>query len=176
MVFVKRYDGGDIGSIPLILLVYVDNIAIFGMLTDINVFKMQITMRYKVSDLGEITHFLKLHIVHDRSKNTLSISQEQYIQRVLTQFAMTDCAPAYTPFAARTKLQRNTSDTPDPNLREKHQQIVGSLMYAMLGSRPDICFTVNQLAQYGTNPTQTHMNATSHILWYLKGTHCYQLT
>ena len=113
------------------------------MLTDINIFKTQIAMRYKVSDLGEITYFLGLHIVCDRSKNTLGISQEQYIQQILTQFAMTDCASAYTPFAAGTKLQRNTSDTPDPNLREKYQQIVGLLMYSMLGSHPNICFAVS---------------------------------
>ena len=89
---------------------------------------------------------------------------------------MTDYTLAYTPFAARTKLQRNTSDTPDPNLHEKYQQIVGSLMYAMLGSHPNICFTVNQLTQYRTNPTQTHMNTASHVLQYLKGTHHYQLS
>ena len=44
-IFIKHHDGGEIGSILLILLVYVDNIAIFGTLTDINVFKMQIFMK-----------------------------------------------------------------------------------------------------------------------------------
>ena len=85
LIFVKHHNGRDVGSILPILLIYIHDIAIFGMLTDINVFKRQIAMCYKVSDLGEITHFLRLHIVHDHSKNTLSISQEQYIQRVLTQ-------------------------------------------------------------------------------------------
>ena len=158
------------------LLVYVDNFSIFGMLIDINIFKMQITACYKVSDLGKITHFLRLHIVHDRSKNTLSISQEQYIWWVLTQFAMADCTLAYTPFPARTKLQMNTSGMPDPNLHEKYQQIVSSLMDTILCSHPDICFVVTWLTQYGTNPTQTHMNTALHVLWYLKDTHHYQLT
>ena len=38
-IFVKCHNGGDIESILLILLIYVDDIAIFGTLTDINVFK-----------------------------------------------------------------------------------------------------------------------------------------
>ena len=84
MIFIKHHNGGDIESIPLILLIYLDDIAIFGMLTDINIFKMQIATHYKVSDLWEITHFLGLHIVCDHSKNTLSISQEQYIWQILT--------------------------------------------------------------------------------------------
>ena len=80
---------------------------------------------------------------------------------------MTDCTLAYTSFAAGTKLQMNTSNTPNPNFYEKYQQIISMLMYPMLGSCPDICFTVNQLAQYGTNPTQRHIITALHVFWYL---------
>ena len=162
-------DGGD-----LILLVYIDDIALFGTLTKINMFKERIVKRYKITDLGEIGQFLGLHIIRNRPKRTLSIGQQHYVQHMLTRFKMLDCAPVFTPFTAGTKLQANPDDTPDPQLRMRYQQVVGSLMYAMLGSRPDICFAVNKLAQYGSNPSHTHLNSALHVLRYLRSTkdHC----
>ena len=138
-IFIKRHDRGD----PLIVLVYVDDITLFSMPDDINTFKTQITKRYKISDLGEITQFLRLHVVRNRLKKTLAIGQKYYIQHILQCFDMSDCTPAFTPFAAGTKLQANTDDTPNPKLHAQYQQIVGSLMYTMLGSQPNICFAVN---------------------------------
>ena len=44
-------DGGD-----LILLVYIDDIALFGTITKINMFKERIVKRYKITDLGEIVN------------------------------------------------------------------------------------------------------------------------
>jgi hypothetical protein len=49
-------------------------------------------------------------------------------------------------------------------------------MYAMLGTRPDICFAVNRLSQYGSNPTQTHLIAAQHVLRHLRATQNYKLT
>lgn len=68
-IFIKRHDGGD----PLIILVYVDDIAIFGTSEDIKSFKAQIAARYMVTDLGEVSQFLGLHITRDRLKKTLTI-------------------------------------------------------------------------------------------------------
>jgi len=115
-IFIKRQDGGDL----LIALVYVDDITLFGMLDDINMFKMQIAKCYKISDLGEITQFLGLHVVHNHLKNTLAISQKYYIQCILQHFDMSDCTPAFTLFAARMKLQANADDTLNPKLRAQY--------------------------------------------------------
>ena len=115
-------------------MVYIDDIALFGTLTDINAFKIQIATRYKVTDLGEISEFLGLRITHDRLKKTLSICQSHYIQHTLERFNMSDCAPVATPFAAGTKLQANPDEPTDSHLRTCYQQTIGSLMYAMLGS------------------------------------------
>ena len=48
--------------------------------------------------------------------------------------------------------------------------MVGSLMYAMLGSQPNICFSVNCLSQFGSKPTQEHLYAAQHVLRYLSST------
>ena len=44
-----------------------------------------------------------------------------------------------------------------------------------MNMRPDICFAVNTLSQYLTDPRSVHLNAAKHILRYLKGTVDYGL-
>ena len=96
------------------MLVYVDNIALFSALDDIQAFKTQIAMRYKVTDLGEVSHFLGLHITRDCLKKTLTIDQTHYIQRMLTQFDMSQCHPVYTPFTVGTRLEATLTVIPNP--------------------------------------------------------------
>ena len=49
-----------------------------------------------------------------------------------------------------TILVANIKKDSNSSLTSHYQQMVGSLMYAMLGSRPDICFAVNRLSQFGS--------------------------
>ena len=55
-----------------------------------------------------------------------------------------------------------------------YHQMIGYLMYLMT-MRPDICFSMNTLSQFLTNPRHVHLIATKHILSYLKGTVDYGL-
>ena len=54
----------------------------------------------------------------------------------------------------------------------------GSLMYAMLCTRPDICFAVGLVSGYRSNPRQAHWQAVKRVMRYLRGTTdlvlCYQ--
>ena len=52
---------------------------------------------------------------------------------------------------------------------------VGSLMYAMLCTRPDICFVVGMVSRYQSNPGQEHWKTVKHIIKYLKRTRDYML-
>ena len=51
-----------------------------------------------------------------------------------------------------------------------HQQIIRTLIYAAIGTRPDIAFTATRLSQFNNNPTKEHMKYAKYILCYLKGT------
>lgn len=48
--------------------------------------------------------------------------------------------------------------------------MVGSLMYTMVETRPDIAFAVSVLSRYASNPTDTHIAAAKRVLQYLKKT------
>ena len=56
-----------------------------------------------------------------------------------------------------------------------YQQIIGSLLYVQIGTRPDISFTVARLAQYASNPSAQHLCLAKYVLSYLKGTADLQL-
>ena len=77
-IFFKSHDGRQI----TIILVHVNNMAIFGSLDHIqDDFKHLIGSIYKHTDVGEIKQF-GLHIIHDCSKQTLSIDQTHYVQHI----------------------------------------------------------------------------------------------
>ncbi|KAH6760665.1 hypothetical protein C2S52_008685 [Perilla frutescens var. hirtella] len=52
---------------------------------------------------------------------------------------------------------------------------VGSLMYVMLCTRPDICYVIGMVNRYQSNPGQGHWTAVKNILKYLKRTRDYML-
>ena len=50
-----------------------------------------------------------------------------------------------------------------------YQSVVGSLMYAMLGTRPDIAYSVGAISQYNSNPGLAHWKVVKWILRCLQG-------
>ena len=45
----------------------------------------------------------------------------------------------------------------------------------MLGTRPDICFAVCQMAKFAANPSEEHLSRAKYIMKYLRGTKNYAL-
>ena len=71
-----------------------------------------------------------------------------------------------TPMASNLKLLSDaSSEVVDATM---YRQMIASLMYLM-NTRPDICFTVNTLSQFLTDPRHVHLIAAKNILRYLKG-------
>ena len=52
---------------------------------------------------------------------------------------------------------------------------VRSLMFAMLCTRPDICYSVSMVSRYQSNPGPKHWQVVKHILKYLRRTRDYML-
>ena len=53
--------------------------------------------------------------------------------------------------------------------------LIGALMYAAIGSQPDIAFAVGALSHFLSNPGRCHWNEAKHVLTYLKGTSHYAI-
>ena len=85
---------------------------------------------------------------------------------------MMDCKVMATPMASNPKLLSDvSSESVDATV---YCQMIGSLMY-LKNMRRDICFAVNTLSQFLTDPRNVHLISAKHILRYLKGTVDYGL-
>jgi len=63
-----------------ILMVYVDDITIMGNdATHIILVKQELTKRFDLTDLGELTYFLGIHVTRDQKHHTLELDQSKYI-------------------------------------------------------------------------------------------------
>ena len=95
-----------------------------------------------MKDLGQLTHFLGMRVT--RTDGDISIDQATYIKDILARFSMEDSKAVSTPLATGTKLIKidMNSAKRDFDIQPLYQSIIGSLMYAMLCTRPDIAFAV----------------------------------
>lgn len=153
----------------LLVAVYVDDILIFGKnKSQINELKSSFHQRFQMTDIGKAHMYLGMQILRDRSKNTIYLDQQKYLNIVLEKFQMNDCNPVCTPMETGLKLCKRTDMAP-PNEVEQYQRLIGCLEYAACATRPDITFAVHTLAQFASNPDVSHFNAAKRILRYLKG-------
>lgn len=161
------------------LVVYVDDLLLAA--TDrpyMDSIKRRLGALYKMRDLGAASSVLGIKIERDRANRTISLSQEQYVESVLKRFGMQDCRPVSTPMHHSAKLSAHDErdDTTIPRYEiasgcvVSYPQVIGSLMYAMLGTRPDLAFAVGVLGRYAAQPKRCHWEAAKRVLRYLRAT------
>jgi Reverse transcriptase (RNA-dependent DNA polymerase) len=164
----------------MILLLYVDNILLASNNKEyVQIIKEWLSVNFDMKDMGEATYIPGVKIERDHSKKMLTLSQEHYIGKILKKFRMQDSKSIDTLIAKDEGLSlRICPKTPDEKAQmEKvsYSSAVGSLIYDMMCTRPDISFVVAMVSRYQTNPKQSHWTAVKIILRYLKCTIDYSL-
>ena len=94
------------------------------------------------------------------------------MEKVLRKFGHFESKPAVTPFDPNSKLKKNNGEGVSPL---EYARVIGSLMYVMNCTRPDIAYSVGRLARYTSNPGRDHWDALVRVLRYLKYTVKYGL-
>lgn len=158
------------------IAVYVDDLLLIGPNKgDIQRVKDALSSTFRMTDLGACKYYLGMTVRRDRPNRTIHLGQRAYIENVLRDFDMWEVRPVATPMD-QTKLAAADEDYKcDPDHRIRYQSAVGSLMYAMLGTRPDLAFAVSVVSRYAANPTESHWKAVKRIFRYLKGTIDFEL-
>jgi len=150
------------------ITIWVDDLLIAGKNgRDIANTKAKLSGEFEMKDLGELTHFLGMRI--SRNNGTITIDQAAYIRQILERFKMQDSKPVSTPLAAGSRLTKATNGEDGKIDIKQYQAMGGSLMYAMLCTRPDLAFAIQQLSQFNSNPTTAHSQAAKRALRYLQG-------
>ena len=157
-----------------IIAVYVDDLII---MSDTNKtlaeVKLALSDQFKMKDMGQLHHCLGLNIEQTESK--ILLDQQQYIEQIINRFGMQDAYTVTTPADSSVKLVKDDgiSKPVDP---VKYQEMVGSLIYAAVCTRPDIAQAVGEVSKYNAHPTEAHLTAVKRIIRYLKGTSHIKLT
>ncbi|CAL8994262.1 unnamed protein product, partial [Prunus brigantina] len=158
------------------LLLYVDDMLIAcKSKVEIDRLKTQLSNEFEMKDLGEARKILGMEIERDRAKGKISLCQKQYLKKVLQRFGMNENSkPVSTPLAPHFKLSASMSPKTGEESHYMAQipyaSVVGSLMYAMVCTRPDISQVVSIVSRYMHNPGKGHWQAVKWILRYILGT------
>jgi len=113
-----------------------------------------------------LNRFVGLEITRQRANRTIEIRQSRQILDTLERFVMDNCSPLSTPMEANARLIPGDEEVD----KRSYQAAVGSIMFLMIGSRPDIAFAISTLSRFNSSPTKAHWNAIKHLLRYLAGT------
>ena len=128
-----------------------------------------------MKDLGEAKKILGMEIARDRQRGTLCLTQKQYLKKVLQRFGMSEkTKPVSTPLAPHFKLSAlqcpKTEEEREYMSKVPYSNTVGTLMYAMVCTRPDISHAVGIVSRYMHNPGKEHWQVVKWILRYIQKT------
>ena len=147
-VYLKHSNNGFV-----ILPLYVDDILLAGNSKEmIDTTKRRLSSNFEMKDMGESSYILDVKIVRDRAKKLLGLSQETYIKRMLERYHMQDSKLMDTPIDKSLSLSCDmcpeTLEKKEKMSRVPYANAVGSLMYAMMCTHPDICYVVGLVSRY----------------------------
>lgn len=176
-----------VGAECILIMLYVDDlVAAYHILIE-HVWlkdKEQISLTFKLKDLGECTWILKMRVRRDRKNRIIYVSQAGYVEKILHNHGMEMCKPVNTPFwiaditvppvAKSPKVESNWRECTSEEIKE-YQCMVGELLYAATVTRIDIAYIVGRLAMYTQKPWTYHVSAAKHVYRYLRGATQYEL-
>ena len=109
----------------------------------------------------------------------LGLLQAGYIDKILEWFNMQKSKKGLLPFRHGVPLSENqrpkTFEEENMMRQVPYASAMGSLMYAMLCTRPDNYYSVGMVCRYQLNPRLKHWQTVKHILKYLRRTKDYML-
>ena len=161
-------------------MLYVDDILLIRndirLLSDV---KKWLVEKFQMKDLGQASYVLGIQIIRDRKNRLPALSQASYIDKVLAQFSMQNSKKGQLPTRhgiILSKKQCPTTPQEEEDMRwVPYASAVGNLIYAMLCTRPDICYAIGIVSRYQSNPGLAHWIEVKHILKYLRRTRNYML-
>ena len=120
---------------------------------------------FKISMIGDLTHFLGLQIRQQDSG--IFLSQSKYAKNLMKKFSLESASSIRTPMSPNVKLTVDfLGKSVDSSL---YRSMIGSILY-LTASRPNISYFVRVCARYQANPKESHMIALKRIIKYIKTT------
>ncbi|GJV38717.1 hypothetical protein Tco_1411194 [Tanacetum coccineum] len=129
---------------------------------------------FAMKDLGEAAYILEIKIYRDRSKRLIGLYQSAYIEKILKRFYMENSKRGAIPMQERLKLSKSQgASTPAEIQRMQnipYASAVGSIMYDVRCTRPDVAFAQNITSRFQQIPGEIYWTTVKNILKYLRNT------
>lgn len=159
------------GQAVVMVCLYVDDMLILGSSIEIiKTTKKMLSNNFDMKDLGIADVILGMKLT--RTSQGIELSQSHYVDKLIEKFSAHGIKKATCPFNSNRELNKNTGESIS---QLEYSRIIGSLMYVMNCTRPDIAYSVNRLSRYTSNPGKSHWEAILRVLGYLQYTSKYAL-
>jgi hypothetical protein len=161
--------------------VYVDDLVIMCEdLDEIRKVKSELSKKFDMQDFGPASTILGMKLTYNRQEGVLSLSQDKYIGEILKKYNLQDCTGVVTPMTAGMKYTKSMSPKDEKGKvqmsKVPYRSAIGSLMYVMTCTRPDIATAVGVLSRFSENPGRDHWEGVKRVFRYLKATSDIKLT
>jgi len=175
----SRVNGGlfalhdkDQGIVIATVSLYVHDLLIIANEGLIGQMKDHMERRNLMHDLGSVSFYLGMNIERNREHHMIDIHQRSYIRKILPKFRMDESRPVATPMAMKLHRRKPEEESCNPTI---YQSMIGSLMYAMTATWPDIAYAITVLSRYNPDPRNEHMVALLPMFRYLNGIKAWRL-
>ncbi|KAL0433142.1 UNVERIFIED_CONTAM: Retrovirus-related Pol polyprotein from transposon TNT 1-94, partial [Sesamum latifolium] len=153
-----------VNNAPIFLVLYVDDMLIASPNSSMTKsLQNDLCKTFEMKDLGNAKKILGMTIDRDRKSSTIFLNQKTYVKSVLEKFSMNTAKATSVSLATHFQLSKN--QCPKSNSEKKHiervpySNAIGSVMYLMVCTRPDIAYAVSCLSRYMSNAGPPHWEA-----------------
>jgi hypothetical protein len=127
-----------------------------------------------MKDLGEAAYILGIRIYRDRLRRLIGLSQDTYIDKVLKHFSMEQSKKGFLPMSHAIHLCKtqcpSTTDELDRMSKVPYTPAIGSIIYVMINTCPDVSYALSATSRYKSDPGESHWTMVKNILKYFRRT------
>ncbi|RYP29703.1 hypothetical protein DL768_011208 [Monosporascus sp. mg162] len=121
---------------------------------------------YELKDQGEVSWFLGIRVIRDRSKRQIILAHDSYIEKIATRFGLANDAYVPPTPLGTEELVSNSGIASKEQIKG-YQERIGSILYTAVMIRPDVAFAASLLSKFLTNPSAKHIKAANRVIRYL---------
>nr|GEU91682.1 retrotransposon protein, putative, Ty1-copia subclass [Tanacetum cinerariifolium] len=118
---------------------------------------------FAMKDLGEAEYILGIKIYRDRLRRLIGLCQSAYIEKILKQYCMENSKRRSIPMQEKLKLSKSQGASTPTELKRMqnvpYASAVGSIMYAVRCTHPDVAFAQNVKSRFQQNPEAEYITA-----------------
>ena len=137
--------------------------------------KSALSSEFGIKDEGDTRFFVGLEVSRDKLARQLKLNQPKFSNTVIERLNLQNTQDASTPLDTQAqKLHKGqcleTGDEKAEMSKYPYRKLIGSLMYIMVSTRPDIAYALGLLSSFLSNSGKNHRDAAVRVARYIKAT------